>query len=143
MLRPAAALLAATLGCLPALYPARAADVITAVTEPSGICAKGGYLRTIKSRFSYQVKHVPDLPDVAIEEFYNIRDVRYEGEDEKHLIARQYCEAEVALSDGQSRSIWYLIENKMGFASIGSNVEFCVDGFDRWHVYNGNCRVLK
>ena len=35
------------------------------------------------------------------------------------------------------------IEEGMGFASIGDNVEFCVSGFDRWMVYNGRCRVLR
>jgi hypothetical protein len=42
----------------------------------------------------------------------------------------------------------------MGFATLldgfhlanetrGSNVEFCVSGFDRWMDYNGVCRVLR
>jgi hypothetical protein len=42
-----------------------------------------------------------------------------------------------------SRDIWYLIEIPMGFAGVGSNVEFCVAGFDRWNVYGGGCRVLR
>jgi capsid protein len=49
----------------------------------------------------------------------------------------------VVQSDGADRDIWYLIEEGMGFASIGDNVEFCVSGFDRWYVYNGRCRVLR
>ena len=69
-------------------------------------------------------------------------------------IARRYCGATVELSDGRRRDIWYLIEERMGFATLldgfhlanetrGSNVEFCVAGFDRWMVYNGACRVLR
>jgi len=53
------------------------------------------------------------------------------------------CGATVTLSDGRDRSVWYLIEEGQGFASIGNNVEFCVAGFDRWLVYNGRCRVLR
>ena len=59
-----------------------------------------------------------------------------------------------ASSDSSSRNVWYLIEEGMGFATLaagfvlanethGSNVEFCVSGFDRWFVYNGSCRVLR
>ena len=62
---------------------------------------------------------------------------------EDRPIGRRYCGATVILSDGHDRDIWYLIEEGMGFASIGDNVEFCVSGFDRWYVYNGRCRVLR
>lgn len=136
----AAAVLAGGVASQPRL--ALAADAIQN-SGYSGECSRESYLGRIKSRFSYQVRHVPDLPHVAIEEFNNIREVRTEPEDWKHPIGRQYCEADVLLSDGESRSIWYLIETDQGFASYGNSVEFCVAGFDRWYVYNGACRVLK
>lgn len=145
MLRSASLLLAAAVlagGVASQPRFASAADVIQD-SDYSGVCSKERYLGRIKSRFRYQVSHVPDLPQVAIEEFNNIREVRTEPEDWKHPIGRQYCEADVMLSDGESRNIWYLIETDQGFASFGNNVEFCVSGFDRWYVYNGACRVLK
>ena len=108
-----------------------------------GVCAEQRFLGKITHRFRHQVTHVPNLPDVDIVAFHAIHQHRYKDASEKWPIGRRYCGATVALSDGGSRSIWYLIEEGMGFASIGDNVEFCVSGFDRWNVYNGRCRILR
>jgi hypothetical protein len=105
-------------------------------------CEDTGILSRITAKFRYQVRHVPHLPDVEIEEFRRIHQHRYIPFDEDQPIARRYCGATAMLSDGRKRDVWYLIEDGMGFASIGDNVEFCVSGFDRWKVYNGRCRVL-
>lgn len=127
---------------------AQAADYLSDSGEPQAVgeCAEPRYLAKITKGFDYQVKHVPNLPDVAITDFRDIHEHRYEpGYDETDSdapIARRYCGAKVVLSDGRSRDLWYLIESRMGFAGVGDNVEFCVSGFDRWHVYNGRCRVL-
>ena len=59
------------------------------------------------------------------------------------FIARRYCGGTANMSDGQQRTIWYLIEDGMGLAGMGDNVEFCISGLDRWLVYNGSCRVLR
>lgn len=133
--------------------PTIAADQIY-YGEDSSVCATPSVLSRITRRFAYQVRHVPNLPDVAIEDFQRIHQHRYEPASENRPIARRYCGATAVLSDGRSRDIWYLIEEGMGFATLadgfglanetrGSNVEFCVAGFDRWMVYNGRCRVLR
>lgn len=119
-----------------------AADQVVYSEPGTSLCADQRYLSKITDRFSYQVRHVPNLPAVAISDFNLIQQVRYEPVAERHPIARLYCKASATLSDGQQRPIWYLIEGRMGFAGIGDNVEFCVSGFDRWMVYNGGCRVL-
>ncbi|MFU0503448.1 hypothetical protein [Pseudaminobacter sp. NGMCC 1.201702] len=121
-----------------------AADLVI-YEQPRGmsLCADQRYLSKIVDRFGYQVRHVPNLPDVAITDFQNIHENRYLPVAERRPIARLYCGATASLSDGNQRQIWYLIEGRMGFAGIGDNVEFCVDGFDRWMVYNGGCRVLR
>lgn len=121
---------------------AKAADMVRDYVNP-GVCAEQRFLGKITHRFRHQVTHVPNLPDVDIVAFHDIHQHRYEGSSEKWPIGRRYCGATVALSDGESRPIWYLIEEGMGFASLGDNVEFCVSGFDRWYVYNGRCRVLR
>ncbi|MCO5066198.1 MAG: hypothetical protein M9924_17535 [Rhizobiaceae bacterium] len=135
--------------------PSMSADALySGPSDYSGACGNSGVLGRIQSRFRYQVTHVPHLPDVSILEFHNIHENRYEPAYEESTIARRYCGATVALSDGGQHEIWYLIEEKMGFATLaagfglanetyGSNVEFCVSGFDRWFVYNGACRVLR
>lgn len=140
----------------PVAQPVQAADSLgEEYSNGATVCAAPSVLKRITKRFDYQVKHVPNLPQVAIIDFRRIHENRYipaDGLDRP--IARRYCQATVELSDGGSREIWYLIEERMGFATLldgvgladevrGSNVEFCVAGFDRWMVYNGACRVLR
>ncbi len=123
---------------------AYAADMVVGVrVYDPGVCGDDRVLGTIVDRFGHQVRHVPNLPQVGIMEFYNIRENRFQPESPRWPIERRYCQANVALTDGVSRDIWYLIEEKTGFAGLGANVEFCVAGFDRWYVYGGRCRVLR
>ncbi|MER9236148.1 hypothetical protein NKI56_29550 [Mesorhizobium sp. M0622] len=132
--------LAAPLGVTQAV---QAADLAIYTDEDSGVCGEAWVLNKITDRFSYQVHHVPHLPDVQIVDFQRIHQHRYLPADDTWPIGRRYCGATVSLSDGRARTIWYLIEEGQGFASIGDNVEFCVSGFDRWMVYNSRCRVLR
>lgn len=147
MTRPAATLVAALSMAAAALFltvgTSGAADTVRGYADDGGICAHEGVLSTISHRFRHQVTHVPGLPDVDIVDFYRIHERRYLPESGDRPIARRYCGATVELSDGRDRPVWYLIEYGMGFASLGDNVEFCVAGFDRWHVYNGRCRTLQ
>jgi hypothetical protein len=106
-------------------------------------CSNGEILARIQSKFRHQVTHVPHLPDVDIVEFRKIHQHRYIPFGEKRPIARRYCGATAQMSDGRRRTIWYLIEDRMGFAGVGDGVEFCVSGFDRWFVYNGRCRIVR
>ena len=123
---------------------ARAADPVAVAIDTPGICANQAVLSRISSRFTYQVNHVPHLAKVAIADFHRIRESRHQpkiaGE---RPIDRRYCHARADMTDGRSRDVWYVIERPMGFAGLGSNVEFCVSGFDRWNVYDGRCRVLR
>lgn len=140
-------MLAVAATALTAAPGAQAADMIVGVypSDP-GICGDERVLGTIASRFRHQVTNVPNLPQVGIVDFLGIRENRYEPQHERSPVERQYCQATVALSDGHqgyNRDVWYLIETPMGFAGVGSNVEFCVSGFDRWYVYGGHCRVLR
>ena len=146
MTRFATVFLAALLGsgAQPAAIAYSADLAVEPSLEVSGICGEDWVLRKITDRFRHQVRNVPHLPDVAITEFYRIHENRYlPSLGEERPIARRYCEANVVLSDGNDRKVWYLIEEGMGFASIGDNVEFCIAGFDRWNVYNSGCRILR
>ncbi|WP_252913438.1 hypothetical protein [Aliihoeflea aestuarii] len=125
-------------------HQAAAADMVRGVyAADPGVCGNSRVLGSISSKFGYQVRHVPNLPQVGISEFLNIRENRFQPSQPDWPIERRYCQASVYLTDGYTRDVWYLIEHPMGFAGIGSNVEFCVLGFDRWKVYGGNCRVLR
>lgn len=123
--------------------PASSADLSGGYYVDSSICSEGWVLKRVSDNFRYQVQHVPNLPDVAIVDFRNVQLQRYLGSSETWPVPRTYCEATVTLSDGLSRTAWYFIEEGMGFAGVGSNVEACIDGFDRWNVYDGRCRVAR
>ncbi len=123
---------------------AQAADLVRGVyASDPGACADARVLSKIEHRFRHQVRHVPHLPDVQIVGYAGLGQKRFLPKSERHPISRRYCHGTVDLSDGRRRSMWYLIEDPMGFAGIGSNVEFCISGFDRWLVYGGGCRVLR
>ena len=107
------------------------------------VCRHQDVLERISEKFDYQVRHVPHLPQVSIDRFYHVKERRHLPKAPDRPIERRYCKAMVALSDGRSRDIWYLIEGASGSAALGSNLEFCVEGFDRWHVYGGRCRSLR
>jgi hypothetical protein len=106
-------------------------------------CEDPHIVAKIVDRFRHQAFNVHHLPGLRISELRDIHEHRYLPYREDWPIARRYCGGTVDLSDGRSRTIWYLIEDGMGLAGMGDNVEFCVSGFDRWMVYNGRCRVLR
>ena len=122
---------------------ASAADPVQVRIDEPGICGNDRVLNRISSRFRHQVHNVPHLPRVAIVDFYRVKERRHEPRAPDSPIDRRYCHATVALSNGYDRDVWYLIERPLGFAGMGSNVEFCVAGFDRWNVYGGRCRSLR
>ncbi len=123
--------------------PAFSADLSRGYYVENTVCSEDWVLRRIVRNFDHQVKNVPGLPNVEILEFRNIRYDRHLPEGEVWPVARTYCEAQVQLSDGRSPVVWYFIEEGMGFAGVGHNVEACVAGFDVWNVYDGRCRVAR
>lgn len=110
--------------------------------KQAAACDDAAVLNRIKSRFHYQVRHVPRLPDVEIVNFRKIHQHRHIPATDVSNTARRYCGATADFSDGRSRPIYYLIQDEMGFASVGDGVQFCVPGFDRWRVYNGYCQLI-
>jgi hypothetical protein len=106
-------------------------------------CDDEKVLNRITSKFRTQAREVHHDKMLAIESYDDVHQHRYLEEREFRPIARRYCGAVVNLNDGRRRTIWYLVERGVGFASVGDNVEFCISGFDRWNVYNNGCRVLR
>ncbi len=80
---------------------------------------------------------------VTITGFENERERRYQPKTVYGTIGRRYCQAHALLSDGTHPQIYYLIEERQGFASIGWNVEFCMAGHDDWYVYGSRCQILR
>lgn len=110
----------------------------------TGMCANQHVLSRASYHFSYQVHHVPHLPRVQIRSFTNITRTRYEPAVTRHNITRHYCTAMVNMNNGTVYPVAYVVAENQGFAGVaGINVDFCVDGFDRWRIYDNACRALR
>lgn len=112
-------------------------------SENAGLCSNQSILKRVTAGFSYQNRHIAALPRNNINAVSNIVLKRYEPAKHKPQITRTYCQATAHLNNNEQRQVYYMIEDGQGFASIGRNVEFCVEGYDIWHVYDAKCRVLK
>ena len=128
---------------------ANAADLVapgpyTAAASTSD-CAKANYISSIERRFHIQAREVHHDPALSIVAVSDVRENRYLPiVDDVRAIERLYCRATAGMSDGHTRTLWYMIEYGKGFAGVfGDNVEFCLSGLDRWNVYDGHCRVLQ
>lgn len=121
--------------------PARAADYIGDAAMP-GACADPGILGFITERFDYRAENYLKA-DIAISDIRGVEQGRFIPRDETHRVEREYCVATAVTSDGEERSLWYLIERNWGFAGIGKSVEFCLSGLDPWYVYGAHCRSLR
>lgn len=134
-------------GLLSAGNIAKAADMVTSV-EPTysgaGVCGHQHVLSSVSYKFYHEVRHVPGLPLVGIKDMGNIVMTREEPAATKLNIDRQYCSATAVMNDGSTYPVWYMVEFGQGFTGVGGfNVEFCVEGFDKWRIQDGNCRAVR
>lgn len=124
--------------------PVQAADYIAVapvMTDP--VCHEQRVINSAVAQFSRLVRGVPEMPAVSINGVSNVRATRLDPKTYPSGIERHYCRATAMLSNGENRDMWYMVEERQGLASMGRNVESCVDGFDKWFVYDGRCRVLR
>lgn len=123
---------------------AQAADYIaTSPAAISPVCQEQSVINRAVAQFDRLVRGVPEMPAVSISAVSNVSATRFDPKTYTSGIERHYCRATAVLSNGENRNMWYMVERTQGFASMGSNVESCVDGFDKWFVYDGRCRVLR
>lgn len=111
-------------------------------THEASDCGNPAILKAVAKRFHHQ-SHTVHHDRLRIDIFDDVHEHRNLPAKELRPIARRYCGATAVLSDGQRKTLWYFIETQAGLAGIGENVEFCVAGFDKWNVYNANCRVAR
>jgi hypothetical protein len=98
---------------------------------------------------------VRDRIAAAIPSYYDgleVREITHVEESalvyEVSPLVRRYCVARLELSPPQTRAIvhqlaYYMIEERTGFVGLTWNVEVCLAGRDKWHVYDGNCRTVR
>lgn len=118
--------------------PALSAGLDAKVAE----CGDARVLETIPKRFHHAAHNLFDR-SFGIESIAKVHQHRLVKATERSPIARRYCGAVAHMSDGKARTMWYLIEDGMGLAGLGDNVEFCISGLDPIKAYGGRCRALK
>lgn len=91
-------------------------------------------------RFANRAEHVYRIPRVA--EIIHPREAHGSIHNPSPLV-RRYCTAEVRLDDGIHTTAHYFIEEDGGFVGLSWAVYVCLDGYDKWRVYDGRCRVAR
>lgn len=137
---------------LAALAMTMAAGAVQAADLPGPIVVKGAIdtvtpcadldvLNEIADRFAWEERNTWHRGFVMA----SLRNGRFSNHPffEPGLILRHYCMADSAMTNGLTRTVYYVIEVGQGFASIGNYVDFCVLGLDPWHVYNEACRTVR
>ena len=79
---------------------------------------------------------------IGIRDIYHIRQ-KYRLDHTKSMITHRHCSGKAALSNGKNPRVYYMIQERMGFASLSWKVQFCVAGYDRWRVYGARCKSLR
>ena len=104
-------------------------------------CAASGVVYDVVDRFGY-VNRVQWHTGFTINHLDRIRETGYLPPT-ANTIARRWCEAVAWLSNGQTPTVYYVIEADRNFAGLGSRISYCLPGYDYWHVYGEACRTVK
>ncbi|MGB7336224.1 MAG: hypothetical protein WBD01_10590 [Salaquimonas sp.] len=75
----------------------------------------------------------------GLSKMHEHRTANYKGSE----VTRRYCMARAHFSNGKHRSIFYMINDKGGFAGQWWRVTHCVSGLDPWRNHDGNCRAIR
>ena len=104
-------------------------------------CENQAVLNDIKSRFSWAERRTWHRGFV-IDEIQSPR-LRYQILYGPSSIKHDHCSARAIMTDGSTRHLYYAIDRRMGFASIGNYVRFCIVGLDPWRIYGAACSTVR
>jgi hypothetical protein len=146
MLRRLAALCLAAVTLIGVAAPARAGLLelgVDLLIGPGAVpeCQDGSVISTIRDKFGYAAVNVMKAP-LVLESIDQIRQT-YLYVDNPSPVVRRYCQAIVGINNGRHSTLYYLIEQRQGFVGLSWNVEFCVLGYEPWHVHDGSCRTVR
>ncbi|MGJ8531070.1 MAG: hypothetical protein ACSHYC_02745 [Alphaproteobacteria bacterium] len=110
-------------------------------------CDDPRVLHQITSKFSWADRNTWSKIEhrnhtIGIQDIRHIKQ-RYRLDQTKSMISHRHCNGTATLSNGKQPKLYYMIQERMGFASLSWKVQFCVAGYDRWRVYGANCRSLR
>lgn len=69
--------------------------------------------------------------------------LRYQVNYGPTTIQHDHCQARALMTNGRIRNVYYTVERRQGFASIGSKVRYCIIGLDPWRVYGAACSTVR
>ena len=76
---------------------------------------------------------------VSLSRIHEHRTTQFEGS----IMSRRYCMAHGHFSDGKKRPVYFMINDRGGFAGQSWNVTQCVIGLDPWKNHDGNCLAIR
>ena len=146
-LKTAAAALGVALGLLAFGQPAQAANPAELNYGLFGPLYEGrikaceAALGTITNQF-WEKESTFWNSSLRITAYGNIREIAFRPWQSDN-IPRRYCSAEVMISDGKMRTVYYSLIEDGGFAGFGQGVEWCVTGLDRNWAYKPGCKAAR
>jgi hypothetical protein len=61
----------------------------------------------------------------------------------QNFIPRRFCTARAIMSDGKTRQVSYSVRDRLGFATITWDVDWCITGLDRHKGYAPECTMAR
>lgn len=69
--------------------------------------------------------------------------LRYQVNNGPTTIRHDRCQAQALMTNGRTRRVYYTVERRQGFASIGDKVSYCIIGLDPWRIYGAACSTVR
>ena len=91
-------------------------------------------------RFANRAEPVYRVP--RVQAFTPVREL-HESYFNPSPLVRRYCVASVALDNGDQATAHYFIEEDTALVGLSWSVYVCINGYDKWRVYDGRCRVAQ
>lgn len=104
-------------------------------------CDNARVLKKVTKRFRRNNIHHRDS-DLEFDRLEQVRETDYVANPADQN-DRRFCAAHVHLSDGTHPTVYYLIQERDGVASLGWGVDYCVSGHDIERAHGANCRSLR
>lgn len=115
-----------------AVQPAPVVGPLPACTDPKVLTAALKF--TNKAEPVYRAERVAAIDNVFEEDL----DVNNPSP-----LARRYCRGRAVLEDGRVTAAFFRLEEQGGFVGLGWSVNVCLEGYDKWRVYDGFCRTAR
>jgi hypothetical protein len=134
--------LALSLAAAISIAPADAADTESGYKAADvRACADAQILARITERFAWAERNTWRRGYlIAAIERPRLRYTVFNG---PSIIRHRHCRATALMTNGAKRNLFYTVSAGLGFASIGSGVDFCLSGLDPWRVHGAACLSLR